>query len=312
MADRIVNAFKAGDYYGIGKYIGDGLTGALNSINWPAVYSVASGFGTGLAQFLNGLITPALFGTVGRTVAGALNTALYIAFSFGKTFNWANLGSSIANGINSFFSTFDFAVFGQTFNTFAIGLLDTLTTAIENIDWYNIGKQIGLFLSNLDWKTILDKTGKLIVDGLVAAVSLYIGSASTAPVETALVTWLVLAAGAISPIVIAKTLWKKITGSLVTMFTGGISIPSLIVTFSTFVGKFGNTAAFQVFGNEIIDLINGFIKETFGEKVLTTMGDSLFIAVGTGIGAIFGGPIGAVVGLIISALIDDITKVNGK
>lgn len=75
-----------------------------------------------------------------------------------------------------------------------------------------------------------------------------------------------------------------------------------------FVGRFSNTAAFQVFGNEIVDLINGFVKETFGEKALTAMGDSLFIAVGTGIGAIFGGPIGAVVGLIISALIDDITK----
>ena len=308
MADKIVNAFKAGDFYGIGKYISDGLTGALESIPWQRVYSVASGFGTGLAEFLNGLITPGLFSVVGKTIAGALNTALYTALSFGTTFNWINFGNSIASGINSFFSTFDFAALGKTFSTFAIGLLDTLTAAIEGTDWYSIGEKIGLFLSNLNWKTILDKTGKLVVDGLVAAISLYLGSASTAPVETALVTWLVLAVGSMSPIVIAKTLWKKITGSIATMFTGGISIPSLIVTFSTFVGKFGNTAAFQVFGNEIIDIIDGFIKETFGEKTLTAMGDSLFIAVGTGIGFVFGGPVGAIAGFIVSALVDDITK----
>lgn len=308
MADKIVNAFKAGDYYGIGKYISDGITGSLESINWHTVYSVASNFGTGLAQFLNGLISPGLFGAVGKTIAGALNTALYSSLAFGKAFDWTNLGNSIASGINNFFSTFDFAAYGQTLSTFTIGLLDALTVAVEKTNWYEIGEKIGLFLSNLDWRTILNKTGKLISNGLVAAISLYISSASTAPIETALVTWLMLAVGSISPIVIARTLWKKVTGSIATMFAGGISIPSLIVTFSAFVGRFSNTAAFQVFGNEIVDLINGFVKETFGEKALTAMGDSLFIAVGTGIGAIFGGPIGAVVGLIISALIDDITK----
>lgn len=208
--------------------------------------------------------------------------------------------SDIPYEIVNFFSTFDFAAYGQTLSTFTIGLLDALTVAVEKTNWYEIGEKIGLFLSNLDWRTILNKTGKLIANGMVAAISLYISSASTAPIETAHVTWLMLAVGSISPIVIARTLWKKITGSIATMFAGGISIPSLIVTFSAFVGRFSNTAAFQVFGNEIVDLINGFVKETFGEKALAAMGDSLFIAVGTGIGAIFGGPIGAVVGLIIS------------
>lgn len=308
IADRIVNAFKAGDYYGIGRYISNGLTGALESINWPAVYSVASSFGTGLAEFFNGLITPELFGAVGKTIAGYLNTEIYAALAFGLTFDWTNLGNSIASGINNFFSTFDFAASGQTLSTFTIGLLDALTAAVEKTNWYEVGEKIGVFLSNLDWKTILDKTGKLVADGLVAAMSLYIGSASTAPVETALVTLLVLAVGSMSPIVIVRALWKKITGALATMFVGGISIPSLVVTFGTFAGKFSNTAAFQVFGTEIIDIIDGFIKETFGEKVLTAMGDSLFIAVGTGIGLVFGGPVGAIVGFIVSALVDDITK----
>lgn len=308
LVNKICQAFKNGDYRLAGEYIGQGITNALSSINWPDIYSAASGFGQGLAEFLNGLISPGLFGAVGRTIAGALNTALYAALSFGENFDWSNLGRSIASGVNNFFSTFDFASTSQAISAFVSGLLDTLTVAVENTDWSNIGVQIGTFLNNLDWKTILAKTGELAVDGLIAAMSLYIASASTAPVETALVTWLLLAVGSLSPVVIVKTLWGKITKSLSLMFTGGVSVSALTVTFGTFVGKFSNTAAFQVFGSEIIQIIEEFIKETFGDRVVDAMGESLFIAVGTGFGAVFGGPIGAIVGFILGAIVKEIIK----
>ena len=84
VADRICDAFKKGDYKGIGTYISNGITNALESIQWDKVYKVASNFGTGLAEFLNGLITPELFSAVGGTIAGSLNTAVYAALSFGR------------------------------------------------------------------------------------------------------------------------------------------------------------------------------------------------------------------------------------
>lgn len=65
----------------------NGITNALESIQWDKVYKVASNFGTGLAQFLNGLITPELFSALGGTIAGSLNTAVYAALSFGETFD---------------------------------------------------------------------------------------------------------------------------------------------------------------------------------------------------------------------------------
>lgn len=37
--DNILYRFKAGNYEGIGSYISDGLTDALNSIPWDTVYS---------------------------------------------------------------------------------------------------------------------------------------------------------------------------------------------------------------------------------------------------------------------------------
>ena len=102
--------------YERGDYIGDTLTQAMNDIDWDSVYQSASNFGSGLASFLNGLISPELFGAVGTTIAGALNTALHGLDSFGETFDWEDFGNSIATGINNFFATFDFALLADTLN----------------------------------------------------------------------------------------------------------------------------------------------------------------------------------------------------
>ena len=154
IADAICSAFKRGDYKGIGTYISNGISSALEKINWESVYGMARDFGSGFAQFLNGLITPRLFGNVGTTIAGALNTAIYTALSFGETFDWNNLGDSIAEGINKFFSTFDFKSAGKAFNTFVKGLKDAITEAIKKVKWKDVFKGISDFLSELDVDTI--------------------------------------------------------------------------------------------------------------------------------------------------------------
>lgn len=154
IADAICSAFKRGDYEGIGTYISNGISSALEKINWESVYGVARDFGTGLAQFLNGLITPRLFGDVGMTIAGALNTAIYAALAFGETFDFTNLGRSIASGINNFFSTFDFKAAGKALNTFVKGLKDAIKEAIKKLKWKDVFDGIKDFLSELDIDTV--------------------------------------------------------------------------------------------------------------------------------------------------------------
>jgi hypothetical protein len=122
----------------LGEYIGNTLTDTLNSINWDSVYAGARNFGKGLADFLNGLISPELFGAVGRTIAGALNTAIYAALAFGETFDWNDFGLSIATGINEFFATFDFKSLAKAINVWVQGIYDTIKTAIKNIKWSKV------------------------------------------------------------------------------------------------------------------------------------------------------------------------------
>ena len=163
IANKIINAFEIGDYQGIGAFISNGIKNALNSIDWAGVYQSVASFGTGFAQFLNGLITPDLFSSVGQTIAGALNTAIYTSLSFATTFDWTNLGLSIASGVNTFFSTFDFAALAESINEWVQGLFTTLTTAIANIDWLTVYDGIATFLENLDIGTVGIIIGALMI-----------------------------------------------------------------------------------------------------------------------------------------------------
>lgn len=177
--DGLLEKYKSSikDLYSLGKYIGDALASAMESIDWKKIYQKADNFGKGLADFLNGLISPRLFYDLGATIAGSLNTALHFLNSFGTTFDWTNFGLSIANGINGFFKNFDFALLAKTINAWVQGIYTMLTTAIKNVSWKDILKGITDFLSNLDIKTVEIIVGTLLIKKII---SLKLGSVALA------------------------------------------------------------------------------------------------------------------------------------
>ena len=163
IANNIIGAFKKGDYEGIGTYISTGIANALKKIDWTKAYNNAKNFGTGLAQFFNGLITPNLFGTVGKTIAGSLNTAIYTALSFGQTFNFSNLGKSIATGINEFFKEFDFKALAKTLNVWVDGIKTAIWAALTNITWSQVLGGAMDFLGNLELDTVSAIIGSFLL-----------------------------------------------------------------------------------------------------------------------------------------------------
>lgn len=165
------SAFKSKikDLEVLGEYIGNALKKSMDSIKWKDIYAKASGFGSGLAKFLNGLFKgkkgETLFGKVGTTIAGALNTVLHGLDSFGKTFEWEQFGQNISDGINNFFKTFDEVLAADTLNTWADGILTSLITAVSETDWEQIGAKVSEFISDIDY-------GKLLADAIELSVSL--------------------------------------------------------------------------------------------------------------------------------------------
>lgn len=177
--DGLLEKYKSSikDLYSLGKYIGDALASAMESIDWKKIYQKADNFGKGLADFLNGLISPRLFYDLGATIAGSLNTALHFLNSFGTTFDWTNFGLSIANGINGFFENFDFALLAKTINAWVQGIYTALITEAKNLSRKDILKGITDFLSNLDIKTVEIIVGTLLIKKII---SLKLGSAALA------------------------------------------------------------------------------------------------------------------------------------
>lgn len=268
------------DLYQLGEYIRDALIGAMESIDWDSVYEKARNFGTGLAQFLNGLFAGSngitLFGEVGKTIASALNTVVYAALSFGKEFNFEQFGYNIADGINNFFATFDFAAFAETLNTWANGILKVASESITNIDWKKVFEGVGNVVFNLDASAIVE----------VALLSL---------------TWK------------NKTQILKTAGTtLLNIFTGGITLTKVLVSLKKISFALPGTPAFDVVATSILDTIGECIKNLipdWANRALSRIGAGLVAgAVGgswfPGVGTIAGAIIGAITGAISAIEID--------
>ena len=155
------------DLEGLGKAIAGALIDAMRGIDWDSIYAAADGFGTGLAQFLNGLFEgqkgTTLFGELGRTIANALNTVLHALDSFGETFDWKQFGLSLADGVNKFFTNFDFGLLADTLNVWVQGIFDAIVSFIKGVHWQDVWNGVKDFLSNLDIKTVAIIVGALTI-----------------------------------------------------------------------------------------------------------------------------------------------------
>lgn len=155
--DKILEAYKSGinNLKKLGKYIGDSLSDAMESINWDSIYEKARGFGTGLAQFLNGLISPRLFYNLGETVINSINAVFEAGNSFAEEFKWDNLGESLASSITGFFENWNAGLTAETFSNFYRGIVRTATSAVNKLGKDNtfeiIGQKIVDFICGIDW-----------------------------------------------------------------------------------------------------------------------------------------------------------------
>ena len=147
----------------LGDAIGNKLTNLMNGIDWDSVFQGARDFGKGLADFLNGLISPELFGAVGRTIANSLNAAIQASLTFATTFDWENFGLSIAEGVNEFFRTFNFADLADDIDAWVQGIWKTVKTAVTNIDWSDVFSGAKDFFKELDIETVELVIGYLMI-----------------------------------------------------------------------------------------------------------------------------------------------------
>lgn len=323
--DGLLEKYKSSikDLYSLGKYIGDALASAMESIDWKKIYQKADNFGKGLADFLNGLISPRLFYDLGATIAGSLNTALHFLNSFGTTFDWTNFGLSIANGINGFFKNFDFALLAKTINAWVQGIYTTLTTAIKNVSWKDILKGITDFLSNLDIKTVEIIVGTLLIKKIISLklgseALAFIGKSLSKAIAQAIASKigfeLVEGAGIGTAIMQAfKTIFASLSTNLGLLIEGlfsGLSLGDAITAaFGTGAADLLATigSAFSAIAGTILSIVNfvKMLKDGFSwvNEILMVIG----VALAT-IGAILAG-VAALPAVIVGAIVAAVSTI---
>ena len=139
---------------------------------------------------------------------------------------WADRIEKALEPVKQIFKDFavgDFFKAGQDTSNLVAGIFDWFAKAIDDVPWFKIGQKMGDFLAGINWTKVFKSAAKVLVQGLKAAIELYLGMLSKAPIETLL----------ISLVAVPKAL-KAIGGSAV--------VASIVKTYKT-LDKFATTVA---------------------------------------------------------------------
>lgn len=129
-----INAFLDNTRWdSVGKFIGDGLNGAADTVDWP-------GIGHLYAQKWN-----AVFAVIGEAA---------------RTFKWTGFGQDLAGGLNTAITDFDWAGNGVRVGDLAKGLLNTIVAVLEQTDWRKLGNSVRTFVVSIDWSGIVNELAR--------------------------------------------------------------------------------------------------------------------------------------------------------
>lgn len=101
----------------------------------------------------------------------------------------------------------DFFEAGQDTSKLVAGIFNWFADAISAVDWYKIGHNIGEFLNGIEWGEVFLAAGNFLETAIDAAIDLWKGSFSAAPIETAILT----AIGVLKFTGVGKIIWDKIS-----------------------------------------------------------------------------------------------------
>ena len=149
---KLKEGFKQGDLTEIGTILSDKLQQAMEGLDWPKIKKKARTLASSIGTFIMGFFKGGGFTTkLGKTIAQALNTAINFASTLKDTLDFAELGKSLGQGIQSFLNTFDFGKAIGTIVDWGVGFVTLLSSAISEVNWEDFGKKIGEGIRDVDW-----------------------------------------------------------------------------------------------------------------------------------------------------------------
>jgi hypothetical protein len=104
---------------------------------------------------------------------------------------WADRIDKALEPVKKIFQDFavgDFKMAGKDTSELVAGIFNWFADAIDKVDWYGIGRKMGDFLAGINWTEVFSSVGHFIWEGIKAAIELWSGSFTSAPIETTIIT----------------------------------------------------------------------------------------------------------------------------
>ncbi len=168
-ADRLREAFQAGDWAGLGQLLGEQVNAIVDSVDWAGLgtkvgyyvnglFSTAywtldainfANIGASAAEFLNNALAEIDFTTAGGTVALLFTTFWETVAGFITGFDWPAFAADLADGVNGFVTTLDKKLSAVDWAGLALRLTDGINSFIQRTHWKRLGKALGRRVNDL-------------------------------------------------------------------------------------------------------------------------------------------------------------------
>lgn len=116
--------------------------------------------------------------------------------------NMENKAQDLADKIEEFFAPVkkifqdlfagDFFAVGQDTSKLVAGIFNWFADAIDAVDWYKIGHNMGEYLAGIDWIDVFKAVGRVLWEGIKGAFELASGLFDAAPLEATILTFVSL------------------------------------------------------------------------------------------------------------------------
>lgn len=195
LGTRVKESISAGDWGGAATAITDKLNGLIADIDWGEWGTKLGGYlnsaltflstvittfdwhslGSDLAESVNGILDSVDWSNLGVLLGAKFQIAVDTLGGFFEKLDWTAAGNSLADSFSGLWNSIDWEQVGTTFSNGAVGIFTSIKTTIQNIDWYQMGRDISSALANIDWNGIMDNLAEAIGSAIGGAVSLVAG-----------------------------------------------------------------------------------------------------------------------------------------
>ena len=175
--DEVLQAIEDGDWYGVGRLIGEKLRDALNAIPWPDIQDKAQEWAMNLANCINGFIeTPGLWESIGSTIAQGLNTALILADNLMQGIRWESLGAGLAAGLTTAVNEINWPLLGNVLTDGLRAAILTLYGFVQTYTgWADLGNSISACINaaiaNIPWQQAGEGFSGFVIGLLTALIN---------------------------------------------------------------------------------------------------------------------------------------------